>query len=380
MPVITIFFSICPFIFDEFPKLYDDQSVSEEFVDLVNSVLIFAFGAVLSTILDKWERRLHLKDTIDTEIIPSIEQALFAHDRGAALAESKDLSNGQRAMKSLLWDELRSRNSRRFLSLHYNNWINFYDFGVIFDPLYKTALSSGGKSGVMKGDNRKHRPVMRDYTVSYNADKFFRSYSFKKYFEDVMSIRRSYRNCGVQIRFLVFVDILPPYIVSKDGEAPPDSLDREKARSAAIHFERSLAVMLKEFRRRYMKNAGSPNEVYAQVAAESNNMTFGVRLITKNIFDRFGNDRMARDIDQPFNVYGDLAVSRSVVRHFENENTPPVPHVRASVNPSDIEKYRNYFDQMWSKSGDDVRLFFEEDDDWEVFGTGELVERWRDLR
>lgn len=82
----------------------------------------------------------------------------------------------------------------------------------------------------------------------------------------------------------------------------------------------------------------------------------------------------------PFNVYGDFAVSRSIVRGGKPD-LRPLPHLSVSIEVEIVESFSRLFDAIWDRSVDFKAKVLDEMDPEhkKMLGTGKLFDLWSSL-
>lgn len=341
----------------------ETTTLTSNFEDRFNELTLI-FEDKTNELRDRFDRlEEYLENVAEKRIVPEILISMDEHENVRHREEfNKSLSYGQREVKNAIRRDLINRHSLRKVHLEYNDWTHIYDFSVIHSILYRHAFS-----GSYRGSESN---VVLDYTVSWNADRVFGEYSFENYFRKVISDRDKEKHCTTRIHFLIFVDF--------DG-FESDSSNLFSARAAAVQLEHSLKDVLSLYASRYFTDRNvkdiSPQEIYEE--ASNTKHFFTIRILTLHPFKEIpGLSKQL--VDQPFNVYAEKCVSRSVVRHLESE--PPIPHLEVNVNPVMIREYTNCFNLMWERAATISGQIFEKEDDWADFGKGEFVLRWSNLK
>jgi hypothetical protein len=57
----------------------------------------------------------------------------------------------------------------------------------------------------------------------------------------------------------------------------------------------------------------------------------------------------------------------------------PIPSLEVCFGKEDIMKQQQLFDEAWRNASVDVDVFANTMDDWDMFGTGELMKKWVDI-
>jgi hypothetical protein len=297
----------------------------------------------------------------EKEVIPRILTGISVHPISQQREKlDSNFSLGQKKIKDAIRGDLLNRQSIRLVHLEYNDWTHIYNFDIIHTILYPHTFS--GKID----DYTKN--VVRDYTVSWNADRVFGQYSFETYFQKVINQRESDRNCTTRIKFLIFVDFDGP--ISKE-------LSRFNALDAAIQLERSILGIFDIYKSKYMSDVNgeeiTPYKLYKEII--HGNHFFSLRVLTRLAYAKVIGIN-ASLVEQPFNVYSDYCVSKSRVRNLTSD--PPIPHLEIAINTAMVNEYTDTFDRMWEAAFSVEDQIFSEGDSWKVFGTGDFVKKWSD--
>ena len=81
-------------------------------------------------------------------------------------------------------------------------------------------------------------------------------------------------------------------------------------------------------------------------------------------------------LNQPFNVYGDIAVSFS---HMPHGTVAPVPYVQASLNKRVIDQQREAFEAGWEAAASSIDAVAATMTGWRLFGLGQVMRQWVDI-
>ena len=139
-------------------------------------------------------------------------------------------------------------------------------------------------------------------------------------------------------------------------------------------FEESVETILKNATNLQNLDSWKPSEVYRLLATGAYCRDYGglyeFRLVNgKKLVSTSG-------LDQPFNVYGDIAVSFS---HMPHGTVAPVPYIRASLNEQAINRQREAFEAGWKAAESSIDAFAATMSGWRLFGSGQLMRQWVDI-
>lgn len=217
---------------------------------------------------------------------------------------------------------------------------------ILFDDLF------GGE---------EHGPrILRDFTISRLGKISFGGYDFPGYVEilrERLIEARKVRSVDVDLRVLMICDS------SEESESGNVAVEKYLDGFLDLKFptleKESGTRKLREWSRG--KNSGSGIEI---------------RLIGKSSVE---SARRRENLTKtPFNVYGNKAVSRSIV---ETNRGYTEPHLEILLNSRDIDDYTKAFDELWDAAEDFQKEIFVRlgDQDMEGLGTGVLIKRWSSL-
>ena len=348
---------------DYFSKfgLNDVQTSIFPFVLFISSSFI-----ALQIYMHLSERNLEsrIQSLVDDNIFPRISELSPLSSSIIDKFDDQYLDRTQKDLKRITHHYLLRRHIYRMSALRNNSWVDIYDFGVVnelLDYLFKARNSRDC--------------VLRDYTVAYNADYAFRNYSFYNYFESLL--RRKYKHsfCQTELRILIYVDF-------DDGQRKDmSSGGRGKDGTpldAGIHFEECLKLIFEKFRASSNIHSDNLTELY-KLASDQTQGNFSFRILTK-AQKKWMNESNGATAVQPFNVYDDIAVSRSIVREFDTEEERPVPHVEMSIHTEKRIAYTKLFDEMWDKANLEVDTLFDHNMKINDLGSRAVVRRWVDVK
>ncbi|MCG8604357.1 hypothetical protein MJD09_05075 [bacterium] len=338
--------------------------------------LLFGFALFvaierISTLITWLDHRDRIHHLVDETLLPALA-VLMKHDAYVEKREihEKSLNTAQLYLKETLLNDVRIRHYNRIMSIEINRWARMYDFSIMFEYLFKFVFNYGTETP--EGN------TVMDYSVSWNADAVFRRYSFEDYFDNVLDLFEQHGSDEITIYFLICVDFKEENSDAREGGTyilPP-----EYNEDAAKQFEKSFEALLKRLQKKFKLNRNaSPKEVWDIVSTESPARRVCVRLINRSQIEHAEAVEF-HEVQQPFNVYSDVAVSRTMIRSTST-GYHPIPHLEVSLNPRHIQEQAKKFDEMWKKTGDTRSDIFVDDDKFdESFGRANLVRRWIALR
>lgn len=333
-----------------------------------NTYLIIFFIFVMSTVLvrelinivDDALSAKKIEDVLAHTIVPAVKENIPDALDVISEYDSKFLKQEHMSLKRLLYYHVLQRHTQRVAAIRKNAWIRIYDFSVIFEVLLPYLFSTSNDS----------ESVLKDYTVAYNADVILRNYSFENYYKDLLKKRKSQLFCETRIQILILVDFdenQKTQIASALGADKPPV-------DAGIHFENCLKGLLEYYKNYYKIESDELRDIY-QHAVSDKHGDFSIRLITKG--ETIFSDAEANEVaEQPFNIYDNLAVSRSIIRAYKDDVKRPVPHVSIAVHSRIIEKYRKIFDRMWDDAERSSSKKFAPNEGIQDLGSRKILARW----
>jgi hypothetical protein len=267
------------------------------------------------------------------------------------LPETIDGGRGDRALepleaKLLDYFEHLSRDAQK--SLRAGEKIEIYNFDAGWRLLFEDMF-----------DHRiPNEKVLRDFSVTGHAGLSFGGYDFDTYpnfvsehLERLESVAG--KEHGYKVRFLVLCDRN-----SENYQQAERFLCELLALKCSLGRSASMIDRFNEWR----SNGGDPD--------------IEIRISNRGIAERFAV--AGTSADTPFNVYGQRAVSVSVVRRVGR--VKPIPHLEIFLNRTVIDAHKSLFDGLWSRSEPlQDRVFATREQEVQTLGSGNLFKQWADL-
>ncbi len=240
------------------------------------------------------------------------------------------------------------------------------DFGIVWEKLIDHVLHTD----VPNEDSNKQ---LRDYTLSGKAEQDFGEYRFETYprlIKDKVEDERNYK-----LKFLICCDKTTPEGNSITQSYLFDLLKMYYFNEDGINQNRQN--LFNEWR-------GSVQGRYAEDAENDTTVVLTnaniIRWVcSKNHFSGF----YSGIIKKPFNIYGNVAVSTSIIPDKSGENKGLIPQIKGICCYSEIEKYTEIFDKVREKSiellKDFLNNFDASDLDMKEDGDRNLIEAFSQL-
>lgn len=197
-----------------------------------------------------------------------------------------------------------------------------------------------------------HAGVLRDATFSSHGDARFQKYDFANYPHIIREFLERFDDRNHQVQFLMVC-------CPNNG----DGMNNQ-------HAEDFLFELLK------IKYPHCPDRrvLFEKWKTNDPGERPGVNIMISNthiIQKTTGKVHLS----SPFNVYGDLALSHSIVRGAQDN---PLPHLEVYVGQKEIEEFSSLFDDIWNASVDFRARSLDalQDNEKADFGSGNIFPRW----
>lgn len=167
--------------------------------------------------------------------------------------------------------------------------------------------------------------ILRDVTFSSHGDASFQKYDFASYPILIRQYVERDREKSHEVRFMMVCS--------------PDNGDGRNNKLAEAFLGQLLRIKY--------PHCTETELLFDLWKAEDQGERPGVQIMITNynILRRVAGLAI---FDCPFNVYGDLAVSRSIVRGDTEDK--PLPHLEVLVDQEDVKKASSLFDSVWRES------------------------------
>lgn len=234
------------------------------------------------------------------------------------------------------------------------NRADFQDFNRGWRILFTELIASAPLVSDSSEKKPVERPILRDFTLSAHGSLGCQCWSLQRYpqmlkFNFQEAVEKDY-----EVRFLLVC---------------------EAAGRRNVAAESFLKEVLHFIYRPVDDTRISFSELFNQwrESFDSELLRLKIRLSCPEIVNDVFEDR---DSLHPFNVYGDMCVSKSVLR-IPNDPSFPSPHLEVLWSSDLVSRHRDLFDKVWDKSLDHQRAIFETPEgDLTQLGDGSLFDRW----
>jgi hypothetical protein len=277
----------------------------------------------------------------------TLEQKLVSHFESLSREAWKNLTNGHK--------------------------VEIYDFDAGWRVLFQDLFTSPTTT----------EKVLRDFSVTGHASLSFGKYDFETYPSFVRERleeleRLAGKDHGYKIRFLVLCDrksdILEQLNLGHPNLAQAGLVQAALAQAVFAHAERFFCELLA------LKSSfgGSASVVdrFKEWRGDGGDPDIEIRICNRSVAKRLVVE--GANATMPFNVYGENAVSISIVRKMGR--VKPVPHLEIFMDRALIKAHKKLFDGLWSQSaGLQEKVFATPDKEVETLGNGDLFARWAEL-
>jgi hypothetical protein len=272
------------------------------------------------------------------------EETRAAPDRQINLAEV------QRQTKEDLRKIANDIHQSRITTLDRNETISIHDFSRVWETLFKEMFKSD--------------QALSDFTtISSYALHRFQAYEFGRYYQRLFELQnQEYPSSKSKIKILMRCNEFTTYAKHVASE------DLNKATWKV--FEQAVETVLKGGKD--TPPPGSPGQVYRKLASGGTKIAYEFRLINNRHISALPEDSQG-SFDEPFNIYGKIARSRSLI---PSAFWAPIPCLEVCFTTKDIEVRQKSFDTAWKIAESSIEDFANSMTDWSLFGEGKLMEDW----
>lgn len=314
----------------------------------LSHVLSFLIGIATSGVFFVLQAKIDLRSLTEAfhRLREKIELVVSHLSERMELEPYSELIPMEARLASFLREEFAARRGR----LHDSGVLDLCDFDAGWRLLFEEVFSGRGGS-------------LRDATLSSHGGTSFQRYDFTSYVGLVWEYVEKIKDRSHDVYFLV---------VCSEGQGEGQNNERaEKYLRSLLELKYPSCNRIVELFDRWRQgDPGDRPNIHVMITNDA---------VLRRVMGLAG-DLGSVTFDCPFNVYGDLAVSRSIVRGESPGR--PVPHLDIRIEPDVVRRFSRLFDLVWKESVGfkDKVLGDLTSEDKRGIGSGNMLHRWSEVQ